>query len=361
VNDRHGIRLIGRRPVHDDISHRIGAVMVGNGRQTGDGVGGTDARLAIWEIVFVLVFYVALCILFMKIEFLELVHDLTRENEAWELDEILIAAILLLPSGLLLALRYAWKSRSAERQRGAALARSEAKALDLEEALAYRHRLLRQIAHDLRNPMQGVLLLVDRVRRDPSPATVVQHMDTIETSISRVAELLNRQVADLPPIAEPGPRDATDGPPVDLADVVRTAVSLHRAEADARSIAIRVDLPRTAVLAHGDAALLIRAVSNLLSNALKYGRGRPVEIALRAEGDAALIVVRDRGDGIAPDVLPLLFRPFVRGPAAGDIDGLGLGLAFVEEVVTAEGGRVAVDSVPGEGTAFTLWLPRAAG
>lgn len=333
--------------------------MVGNGRQTGDGRDGKDARLATSEIVFVGIFYLVLCILFIKIEFLELVHDLTRDHEAWELDEIVISALLLLPSALLLALRYAWKSRTAERRKSEDLARSEAKALDLHEALAYRHRLMRQIAHDLRNPMQGVLLLVDRVRRDPSPASVVQHMDTIEASISRVADLLNRQLADLTPIADPGGHHATDRPPVDLADVVRMAVSLHRAEADARSIAIRVDLPRTGVAARCEAARMIRAVSNLLSNALKYGRGRPVEIALRAEGDAALIVVRDRGDGIAPDVLPLLFRPFVRGPAAGDVDGLGLGLAFVEEVVTAEDGRVAVDSVPGEGTTFTLRLPRA--
>lgn len=333
--------------------------MVGNGRQTGDGADASDARLAVWEIVFVAVFYLVLCIVFIKIEFLELVHDLTRDNEAWELDEIVISALLLLPSALLLALRYAWKSRTSERRRGEDLARSEAKALDLQEALAYRQRLMRQIAHDLCNPMQGVLLLVDRVRRDPSPTVVVQHMDTIETSISRVADLLNRQLADLTPIADPGGHHTADRPPVDLADVVRMAVSLHRAEADARSITIRVDLPRTGVAARCEAARLIRAVSNLLSNALKYGRGRPVEIALRAEGEAALIVVRDRGDGIPPDVLPLLFRPFVRGPSAGDIDGLGLGLAFVEEVVTAEGGRVAVDSVPGEGTAFTLRLPRA--
>jgi signal transduction histidine kinase len=354
ANDRHGAG-----PLHDDTSHRIRAIMVGNGRQVGDGADGRDARLAVGEIVFVGVFYLVLCIVFINIEFLELVHDLTRDNEAWELDEILISALLLLPSALLLALRYAWKSRTVERRRGEDLARSEAKALDLQEALAYRQRLMRQIAHDLRNPMQGLLLLVDRVRRTPAAASIARDMDTIETTIARLADLLNRQLADLSPVAGPDGRGTAFRSMVDLADVVRTAVSLHRAEADARSIAIRVDLPPAPLPARCEEARLIRAVSNLLSNALKYGRGRPVEIALRAEGDAALIVVRDRGDGIAPDVLPLLFRPFVRGPAAGDVDGLGLGLAFVEEVVTAEGGRVAVDTVPGEGTAFTLRLPRA--
>ncbi len=322
---------------------------------------GGGTRLDRWEIILVLALYAVLYFVFAQIDFIERLYYLTREYEDWELDEFIVVIVLILPSALLLMARLVWKSDHVATRRGVDLARSEANVLDLQEALAYRLRLMRQIAHDLRNPMQGVLLLVDRVRRDPARASVAQDMDTIETTITRLAELLDRQLSDMMTEVAPARPDEGERAAVDLARVVRSAVELHRSEAAARSIPIRVDLPPTPLATVGDEALLVRAVSNLLSNALKYGLGQPVDVALRAEGDGAAIVVRDRGAGIAPDVLPLLFRPFVRGPTVEAVDGLGLGLAFVEEVLTAGGGRVVADSVPGEGSTFTLWLPRVAG
>ena len=123
----------------------------------------------------------------------------------------------------------------------------------------------------------------------------------------------------------------------------------------------------------GDAAALRQALSNLIANAIKYGRpaaGPPwlqvtVRRAVRREkgGNQVVFTVADRGEGIAAEDLPHLFEPFYRGRkvVASTLAGAGLGLALVRRIAEAHGGEVRVESVPGRGTTFTLCLPAASG
>jgi two-component system OmpR family sensor kinase len=117
----------------------------------------------------------------------------------------------------------------------------------------------------------------------------------------------------------------------------------------------------------GSDARLSQAIAELIKNAIVYTpEGGTVTLAVRTEEEEkegqqpwVTITVRDDGPGIPPEEYGQLFDPFFRGEAArtADIPGTGLGLAIVKEIVEQHGGTVTVESAPGEGTAFTLWLP----
>ncbi len=124
--------------------------------------------------------------------------------------------------------------------------------------------------------------------------------------------------------------------------------------------AIELDVRGDALPVHGDAGRLEQVLLNLLTNAFAHAPGlAPVVVQLRRQGNEGVLAVRDQGPGIAADQLPHLFERFyqVADPHRPAQGGLGLGLFICQEVVTAHGGRIAVASVEGEGTTFTVWLP----
>jgi signal transduction histidine kinase len=99
-------------------------------------------------------------------------------------------------------------------------------------------------------------------------------------------------------------------------------------------------------------------LDNLISNAVKYGGGRPIDLHLRTSGGCAVIEVRDRGIGISPSDQSRIFDRFERAVAQGStVGGFGIGLWVVGQMVHAMGAEIAVNSIPGEGTTFMLRLP----
>lgn len=109
-----------------------------------------------------------------------------------------------------------------------------------------------------------------------------------------------------------------------------------------------------------DPALLRQALSNLLDNALRYTpRGGTIRLAAQYQGGAIAISVSDNGSGIAAEHLALLFDRFYRvDPARSAAESTGLGLALVRSIAELHGGSVSVASIPGEGTQFTLLIPK---
>lgn len=106
-----------------------------------------------------------------------------------------------------------------------------------------------------------------------------------------------------------------------------------------------------------DQVRLDQAISNLLTNSIKYGEGSPIEIAIKKDGEKAKITIADKGIGIDPSVQKTIFERFKRGTTDGKFQGLGIGLFIVKQIVEAHGGKVYVKSKLGEGSKFTIELP----
>jgi len=148
--------------------------------------------------------------------------------------------------------------------------------------------------------------------------------------------------------------------PVDLRELTQDVVG--RLADDLSWAGCAYDV-RTAgpVVGNWDRLQLDVVITSLVSNAMKYGAGRPVHITVSGTDRIGLVIVRDEGDGIDPDQQERIFEKFVRlGPSdsRGPAPGLGLGLWIVKHIVETMGGTVSVHSEPGEGATFTVSLPR---
>jgi signal transduction histidine kinase len=139
---------------------------------------------------------------------------------------------------------------------------------------------------------------------------------------------------------------------------VRESVERLRPEAERAGCALCVEVPG-AVVGGWDRLRLEQVLGSLLSNALKYGAGQPVEVVLSATGSHVVLRVRDEGIGIDPAVQPRIFERFVRAVSDRNYGGLGMGLWMTREVLTAMGGTIHVESAPGKGATFTVELPHA--
>ena len=114
------------------------------------------------------------------------------------------------------------------------------------------------------------------------------------------------------------------------------------------------DLP----LLEGDAGQLERAFANLLENAVRYSQGKPVSVRARVVGDRVRVRIVDQGPGIRAGELERIFVPFYRSPAQpSSHQGSGLGLAIAKGFVEVNGGRISVESLPGQGSSFVVEFP----
>jgi len=221
------------------------------------------------------------------------------------------------------------------------------------------------ISHELRTPLAAIRSLGQNLGAGVvrGPEQVQEYGKLIEKEEARLSRMVEQALAFAGILSG---REVYDPVRIDAGDLVRRIVG----ELGGVFAELGVEVEWTAeeellpVLA--DPAALGQALSNLLLNAVKY-RGGKAWIGVRAwrvgEGgkDEVAIAVADRGPGIPRDELPHLFEPFFRGRGARgeQIPGSGLGLSLVRHVVEAHGGRVEVDSEVGQGSTFTLYLPRA--
>jgi signal transduction histidine kinase len=106
-----------------------------------------------------------------------------------------------------------------------------------------------------------------------------------------------------------------------------------------------------------DRLRLEQVLTNLLSNALKYGAGKPVHLRVEQHEDRARLVIRDEGIGIQPEAMGRIFNRFERGVSERHYGGLGLGLYVTRQIIAAMGGTVTAESTPAQGATFTVELP----
>ncbi len=256
-----------------------------------------------------------------------------------------------LPSGHIDHFRWLVRDLT-ERKRMEAELRQRAE--QFESANQAKDEFLAMLGHELRNPLVPLRNLAPILAKDCSPERLDWAMG-----------VLRRQVANLTRLVD----DLLDASrlnrgkmqvrltPLDLVSVLRAAVADQRKVLTDGGLSLEIELPDAPVRVRGDATRVSQVMDNLLHNAAKFTPpGGRVSVRLSVENGQAVVSVRDTGRGIAPELLPHLFDAFVQGK--GHLGGLGLGLTLVKGLVELHGGAVSVESEgPGQGTAFTLYLP----
>ncbi len=222
------------------------------------------------------------------------------------------------------------------------------------------------VSHELRTPLAVIRAagenLADAVVQDPDRTR--QYGEVINREGRRLSDMVERVLL----FAKMRSGNAHfEQVEVDLRRTIEDAVASNSARTEERSVQVTMELPEALPAVFGDRAALTSVMENLISNAVKYSRhGGIVTVQARAvgtAGDAAVqIGIHDQGDGIPSSELPHLFDPFFRGDRAraAQIEGSGLGLSLVKQVVDAHGGHVEAVSTPGAGSTFLVQLPAVA-
>jgi signal transduction histidine kinase len=266
---------------------------------------------------------------------------------------------------LLVASLYQRARRSQERAEALARSRqellvAEKAAREIAEAASRgKDEFLATLSHELRTPLNALVGWTWWLRRgDLDDARRVKALETIDRNAKALAQLIE-DLLDVSRIITGKVRLTVRE--VDLASVIEAAVGAVQPAASAKSIDLDLTLDPAAGAVRGDAERLQQVVWNLLSNAIKFTPpGGRVEVRLAHEGDAALISVKDTGEGIAPAFLPHVFERFRQADSSSTRaqGGLGIGLALVKNLTELHGGTVAAES-PGAGcgSTFRIRLP----
>jgi PAS domain S-box-containing protein len=230
------------------------------------------------------------------------------------------------------------------------------RAAKAEEAVRVRDEFLSLVSHELKTPLTILQMQLDTLPGslgDPSDQKVAIKLGRAAESSGRLARLID-SLMDVAAMATG--RFVLNVQRFDLGESLRRVVDyLAPAATRARcevSLHTEGDL-----IGQWDQLRLEQAVINLISNALKYGFGKPIQLRLRRQGEEVWLDVRDHGPGIPAADLDRIFGRFERTSSSLNSGGLGLGLYFIHEIAAAHGGSITVQNIPGEGACFQLRLP----
>lgn len=216
--------------------------------------------------------------------------------------------------------------------------------------------LLNSISHDLKTPLVSITgaltaLLADHpnldgARRRLLLATANEEANRLTRIVSNLLEMTKMEAGVLRLAKQP----------CDVRDLVGACLEQLKEKIGARTITINIpgDLPEVAV----DFPVMLKALNNVVDNALKYSTAaQPIHIRAAAGEGTVVIEIRDEGIGISRDDLKRVFDKFYRVERAAQVSGTGLGLCITKGIVEAHGGRITADSRPGDGSIFLIELP----
>jgi two-component system, OmpR family, sensor histidine kinase MtrB len=232
----------------------------------------------------------------------------------------------------------------------------------LEEMSRLQRRFTSDVSHELRTPLTTIRMATDLLhgaRSDFEPH-VARSAELLQAELDRFESLLG----DLLEISRYDAHVAVLEPdPIDLRGLVRSSIDAVAMVAEQAGVAVRVDMPDGPVIADVDSRRVERILRNLLFNAVEHGEGRPVEVALRGDGRAAAVTVRDHGVGLRPGEAALVFDRFWRADPSRDrrTGGTGLGLSISLEDARLHGGWLHAWGRPGHGAQFRLTVPVRSG
>jgi PAS domain S-box-containing protein len=253
-------------------------------------------------------------------------------------------------------------AESSRQQLLAAQHAAELEAIGREEATRANNaksEFLSRMSHELRTPLNAVLGFGQVLLMEELTADQRESVGFIKRAGEHLLDLIN-DVLDISRIEAGALKLSRE--PVNLSEVIDSALSLMRPQAAQRNVSVPAEscVPHD-LYVHSDRQRLLQILLNLLSNAVKYNRPNgSIELRCQAVGDSVAIAVTDTGMGVASANLSKLFTPFERLGAEGtDIEGTGIGLALSRSLTEQMGGTLTAFSTEGTGSTFTVTLPAA--
>jgi len=236
---------------------------------------------------------------------------------------------------------------------------------EAQEGVRARDELLSVAAHELKTPLCGLALRLQtmtlQARRSSAqllPAEeVIARLDAANRLVQRLMLLMDElmQVSRFT-----NDRTNLESEDVNLSTLVREVADRFRDQLASSECSLNLTVA-AGVTGKWDGLQIDQMISNLLSNAMKYGRGKPIEIRLDRTEAGAVLSIKDFGIGIAPEHQARIFERFERAVSGQHYGGLGLGLWIVRQIVEALGGNIRVHSQPGQGSEFVVFVPHSRG
>ncbi len=244
-----------------------------------------------------------------------------------------------------------------ELARRAAVAVDNARLMrEAREAIAQRDDFLTIASHELRTPLATLRLGADALMRQVRAGgarALEPRVDMLQRQLRRLEAL----VGDLLDVERlEADQMALELEPLELGAVVRDVLAQLADAAAAAECAVTATI-EDGLVGRWDRARVEQIVGNLMGNALKYGRGRPIDVAVRAAGGAARLEVRDHGIGLDAEQTERIFGRFERAVSTRHYGGFGLGLWICRQLVERLGGTIRAEGAPGQGALFTVDLP----
>lgn len=231
----------------------------------------------------------------------------------------------------------------------------------LQRAVSMREDFMSMMAHELRNPLNSVYLQAQLRRKmlaspkQPDARALLRMVERDERQIRSMVRLLD----DMLDVSRARTGKLAIVPArFDLAASARAVVEVMQEQASASGVNVSLAAPQSLELV-GDEFRIEQIITNLLTNALRYGERKPVAVTVgvREEAGEAFVSVRDQGMGVAPGDQQRIFEQFERTDGAAQVAGLGLGLYIARQIAQAHQGRLDVRSIVGQGSEFILCLP----
>jgi signal transduction histidine kinase len=232
---------------------------------------------------------------------------------------------------------------------------------EANDAIRLRDDFLSIAGHELKTPLAALLLqlggLLRQLNKEPplERAKVVERLGKATNHAGRLEALID-ELLDVSRISSG--RLKLERERLDLASLVEEIFARHTDDAARTGTPLALRRVGGSVEGTWDRLRLDQVVTNLVGNALKYGRGKPVEVTVEGAAQVVRLAVRDQGIGIAPEHQERIFERFERAVADRSYGGLGLGLWITRQIVEAHGGSVRVESAPAAGSTFLVELPR---
>ncbi|MFZ0660617.1 MAG: PAS domain-containing sensor histidine kinase [Candidatus Binataceae bacterium] len=228
-----------------------------------------------------------------------------------------------------------------------------------EAAVRMRDEFLAIASHELRTPLSTLVLRLGLLERHATKGDIAQVQPSVrraQDQAERIGRLVDR-LLDVSQLASGSLK--LDLAPCDLGDIAKDVAERLSEQASNAGSELRMAVA-TGIFADADKFRLDEAISNVVSNAIKYGAGRPIEIQLESKEAKAVLIVQDRGIGIPPADLSRIFGRFERTAISRNYGGLGLGLYIASQIIAQHSGSIRAENRTSGGTRFVIELPRVA-